>query len=113
MSQPALNRNGVPYHLPDFGPPARWLKLVFSDPADASDLPALGYYECDADDVCRRAIDIRADGGVRLAFPGGPDGDRLPKRPLHVPPEREGGDTLYGAISQQEFEALRRAFSRA
>lgn len=98
MSQPALNRNGVRYHLPDFGPPGRWLKLVFSDPAV---------------DVCRSAIDIWADGRVRLAFPGGPDGDRLPKRPLHVPPEREGGDTLYGAISQQEFEALWRAFSRA
>lgn len=84
MSQPALNRNGVPYHLPDFGPPARRLKLVFSDPADGSDLPALGYYECDADDLCCRAIDIWANGRVRLAFPGGLDGDWLPEGPLRV-----------------------------
>lgn len=113
MSPSYLNRHGVRYYLPEFGPPVRWLASVPVWDSTDFDFPALLYYECDADNLSMRSIEIWSDGRVMLAFPGGPDGDRLPEGPL--PSVEECKARLTGSsreITELEFNALWAALSR-
>ncbi|MCB9857432.1 MAG: hypothetical protein H6818_17255 [Phycisphaerales bacterium] len=110
--QSYLNRQGVRYYLPEFGPPARWIASIWQ--ADASDAaPTLHYYECDAENLCCRSIDVSPDGRITLAFPGGPGGDLLPEGP--IPPLEEMNaftETSSREITGDEFRALWAAFAR-
>ncbi|PBB97013.1 hypothetical protein [Mesorhizobium sp. WSM3862] len=103
------NRLGVTYYLPDFGPPARWLMSVTPGGAD---LPTLYYFECDAQNLGRRAIHIYADGRMLLAYPGGLDGDHLPEGELPTVEEAEHDGLQTREIAKAEFDALWAALSR-
>ena len=103
------NRLGVTYHLPDFGPPARWLMSAMPGHAN---LPTLYYFECDAENLGCRAIHIYADGRVLLAYPGGLDGDRLPEGELRAVEETEHDGLQTREITKAEFDALWAALSR-
>jgi hypothetical protein len=111
MTNCYLNRLGVEYYLPDFGPPVRWISCVMLPP-NGPDLPALYYFECDAENRGSRAVHIYEDGRVLLAYPGGPDGDHLPEGPL--PPVGKTDQTGLEAreITKLEFDALWVALSR-
>jgi hypothetical protein len=112
LTQSYLNKWGIRYYLPDFGPPVRWIASV--PDFDAPELPALLYYECDADNLGMRAIYVYADGRVTLAYPGGPDGDSLPEGTLASVEECKGrtrGETR--EISQLEFSSIWAALSQA
>lgn len=113
MSSGYLNRRGTRYYLPDFGPPVRWLASVPEWDSTGFDFPSLLYYECDADNLSMRSIQIWSDGRVMLAFPGGPDGDRLPEGPF--PTVEECNDRMAGSsreITELEFNSLWAALSR-
>jgi hypothetical protein len=112
VTQSYLNRWGVRYYLPDFGPPVRWVASV--PDFDRPELPVLLYYECDAENLGMRAIHIHADGRTTLAFPGGPDGDMLPEGPLATVEQYNalnGGRTR--EISEIEFNSIWAALSQA
>ena len=112
MTNVYRNRDGAAYYLPEFGPPVRWLSCVLAPPHKA-DRPVIFYFECDAENLCCRAIHIFDSGRAVLAFPGGPDGDLLPEGPL--PPV--GATKLPGMESREvtmdEFSAVWAALSRA
>lgn len=110
MARSYVNRRGVTYHLPDFGPPAYWPRIVVTDGGEPT-LPVLSYYECDAGYLCSRALDIWADGRFRLAFPGGLDGDCLPEGPLPPSADLDASGALLGEMTRQEFETLWATFS--
>jgi len=103
------NRVGVTYHLPALGTPVRWLACV--DLAPEPDLPAVYYFECDAKNLCSRAIHIHLGGRVTLAYPGGIDGDRLPEGIIPPPGETDVEGVQTREISKLEFEALWSALS--
>lgn len=112
MTQSYLNRWGVRYYLPDFGPPVRWIASV--PDFDSSDLPTLLYYECDAENLGMRAMHLYADGRVILAYPGGPDGDSLPEGALGSVEDYaklERGESR--EISELEFNTMWAALTRA
>lgn len=105
------NRRGATYHLPEFGPPVRW--VAFVDPLGGPhDDPVAMYFECDAENLCMRAMHVHGDGRVLLACPGGPDGDHLPDVP--VPPldeiDEDPGESR--EMNRAEFEALWSALFR-
>jgi hypothetical protein len=108
-------KTGEPYYLPDYGPPVRWTSAVSLDPSDR-DSPIASYYECDAENLCSRAINVDKDGKVILAYPGGNHGHWLPDQ--KIPPE--GTQEIRGLYLREmphsEFDvlwaALRPAYER-
>ncbi|WP_442583662.1 DUF6881 domain-containing protein [Mesorhizobium sp. ASY16-5R] len=106
------NRRGATYYLPEYGPPVRWISSVSLSSTDPTDLPTVYYFECDAQNLGSRAVQIFKDGRVLLAHPGGLDGDYLPEGKL--PPV--GGTDQPGIetreITQIEFNAIWAALSR-
>lgn len=105
------NRSGVTYYLPDFGPAVRWLSCVDVSPT-VTDLPIAYYFECDAENLCSRAMHIYNDGRVLLAYPGGLDGDRLPEGELPPVGESDEDGWQTREIIKAEFDALWSALSR-
>ena len=105
-----VNEYGVRYYLPEFGPPAHWSMTVAREGVHDA-IAALRYFECDAENKCRRAIYIRRDGRVTLAYPGGPHGDLLPESTIEpnsvsdVSAEFSSRD-----VGEVEFNALWAAF---
>lgn len=104
MTQTYFFKSGQPYYLPDYGPPARWCSEVSHD-RSTTRFPVASYYECDAENLCARAINIYTNGRVILAFPGGSHGHELPDQeiPLAAP---EDARLYFREMPQCEFEAL-------
>lgn len=112
MTQGYLNRHGVRYYLPDFGPPVRWVATIWG--GNGTEVPTtLLYHECDAENLCCRSIEVAPDGRVTLAYPGGLDGDQLPEGPLPSLEEMNASsETMSREMTGDEFNALWTVFSR-
>jgi hypothetical protein len=111
MTSSYRNRRGVTYYLPDFGPPVRWTSSVILTPS-RPDLPAVYYFECDAENLGSRAVHIYKDGRIVLAYPGGPDGDLLPEKELPSVGEADPAGVETREITKAEFDAIWSALSR-
>lgn len=113
MTQGFINRSGVRYYLPEYGAPVRWIASRPDWDSPDLDFPALLYYECDADNLGMRSIQIWSDGRTLLAYPGGLDGDHLPEGPLPSIDEckaRVRGESR--EITQVEFNSIWNALNR-
>lgn len=111
MTNSYLNKLGVKYYLPDFGPAVRWMSCVMLSPG-RPDLPVVYYFECDAENLGSRAMHIYEDGRVLLAYPGGPDGDHLPEGALSLAGKTDQTGMETREITKSEFNALWSALSR-
>ena len=77
-------------------------------------MPSVFYFECDENDLGCRAIQLWRDGRVLLAYPGGPNGDRLPEGPLLKADEwnTRNPAILARDITEEEFNSLWCALGR-